>query len=446
MNLNLRAPYKPWQLRHLQRWALGLLACISLFVLDQMQRPAPAPPAQALIASGENANARTNSQPATWVTAAPRPPAPTPTSIPTSSAHHACDALALTPAQNLRWVAQGALPMPKGAAAAHASALLTMPADSPVALMAFWFSGERESGPQVQIAASALDRASGTWSTPRFVVNRHVLAQQLGAGVRRLGNPVAWLDAQQRIHLFVVGTGWGGWGASRIVHLQQTHADTAAATPPATPPTFSPVRTLPLSWLWNISFLLRNAPLPLADGGMVLPVHFEMGMKYPSALRMDAQGQLLGMVRMSQSRMGNTQYLQPTLLTRTPQHWIALLRDQRENGKIGAMQSLDAGTHWSDLPHLNLDNPDAAVAALNLGPKQMLLVHNPSTKDRTRLDLSYSQDGVHWHWLHTLAQGAPKAEFSYPFLTCVGKQVWISYTAERKTIAWQRFAPAQESP
>ena len=120
--------------------------------------------------------------------------------------------------------------MPASAAAAHASALLTMPAHSPVALMAFWFSGERESGPQVQIAASALDRASGTWSTPRFVVNRHVLTQQLGAGVRRLGNPVAWLDAQQRIHLFVVGTGWGGWGASRIVHLQQTDANTAADT------------------------------------------------------------------------------------------------------------------------------------------------------------------------------------------------------------------------
>lgn len=32
---------------------------------------------------------------------------------------------------------------------------------------------------------------------------------------------------------------------------------------------------------------------------MVLPVYFELGLKYPVALRFDAQGAFLGMVRMS---------------------------------------------------------------------------------------------------------------------------------------------------
>ena len=53
---------------------------------------------------------------------------------------------------------------------------------------------------------------------------------------------------------------------------------------------FEPVRVLPLSWWWNTSFLVRNAPLPLADGGMVLPAYFEIGVKYPVALRFDAAG------------------------------------------------------------------------------------------------------------------------------------------------------------
>lgn len=62
---------------------------------------------------------------------------------------------------------------------------------------------------------------------------------------------------------------------------------------------FEALRVLPLSWMWNTSHLVRTAPLPLADGGMVLTVHFELGMKYSVALRFDASGELRGMVRMS---------------------------------------------------------------------------------------------------------------------------------------------------
>jgi hypothetical protein len=154
-------------------------------------------------------------------------------------------------ARSLRRVAQGRIPMPEGARAAHASSLLVMPASSAAALTLFWFSGERESGPQVQIVASQLDRASHTWSAPQVVVNRQQMGAQLGFGLRRLGNPVPWRDAQGRTHLFVVATGWGGWAASRILHLRQRGPDSALQ--------FEPVRILPLSWLWNTSYLVRNA-------------------------------------------------------------------------------------------------------------------------------------------------------------------------------------------
>ena len=95
----------------------------------------------------------------------------------------------------LRPVASGAIPMPEGAAAAHASNLLAMPADHPAAVTAFWFAGDRESAPNVQIAASQFDRATQKWLPARYVVDRHLMGEQLGFGLRRLGNPVAWLDA-----------------------------------------------------------------------------------------------------------------------------------------------------------------------------------------------------------------------------------------------------------
>lgn len=334
-------------------------------------------------------------------------------------------------AAQLQRVAGGDVPMPPGTAAAHASSLLPMSAGHAAALSLFWFSGERESGPLVQIAATQWDRATQAWLPPRFVVNRHQMGDLLGHGLRRLGNPVAWTDAQGRMHLFVVATGWGGWAASRVLHLQQSSASQDLAEL-----AFAPVRVLPLSWLWNTSFLVRNAMLPLQDGGAVLPVHFELGLKYPATVRLDANGEFVGLTRMS----NRTHNLQPSILPQSPTQWVALMRDERHGGKVTAARTDDGGAHWTDLPDLPLGNPDAAVAGFALGPKQMLLAHNPTPEGRARLDLSRSADGLQWTLQQTLAKGAEEAEFSYPALAWADGALWISYTVDRATLSWQRFA------
>jgi predicted neuraminidase len=331
----------------------------------------------------------------------------------------------------------GTIPMPAGAAAAHASNLLAMPASHAAALTAFWFAGDRESAPNVQIAASQFDRATQQWLPARTVVDRHVMGEQLGFGLRRLGNPVAWLDASNRLHLFVVATGWGGWAAARILHLVQRSADNRLAQLELVP-----VRVLPLSWLWNTSFLVRNAPLPLADGGMVLPAHFEIGLKYAVALRFDRSGEFLGMVRLSQ----RTHVLQPTLLAQTPSQWIALMRDTRPDGRITAAQTRDGGQHWSDWADLALVNPDAAVAGLALAPGQLVLAHNSSPESRQRLDLSSSVDALHWSTLQPLAHGGAGDEYSYPAMAWADGGLWLSYTDHRRSIAWQRFGLAEVKP
>lgn len=329
--------------------------------------------------------------------------------------------------------------MPEGAKAAHASSLLVMPQDQAAALTVFWFSGERESGPRVQIVASQLDRLTHRWSPPRVVADRHVLSARLGYGLRRLGNPVAWLDAEGQVHLFVVATGWGGWAASRILHLKQDRsASHGAASSDAL--VLEPVQVLPLSWLWNTSHLVRNAPLPLRDGGMVLPVHFELGLKYPAVLRMDSHGHFMGMERVS----SRTHLLQPTLLAQSPQQWLALMRDERPQGKVGAAVTLDGGLHWQDLPDLRLDNPDASVSGLAMASGQMLLAHNSSVGTRATLDLSLSGDGKNWSLLSNLAHGAPLDEFSYPSLAWADGSLWISYTVDREHLAWQQFAVPKE--
>ena len=359
--------------------------------------------------------------------ARPVAPGPAQAVVPLITAHGAP-----VQAASLQRVAMGAVPMPAGTTAAHASSLLPMPKDSASALSLFWFSGEREGGPMVQIAASQWDRASQAWLPARFVVNRHVMGHALGYSVRRLGNPVAWRDAQGRIHLFVVATGMGGWAASRILHVQQSSASQDLADL-----TFEPVRVLPLSWLWNTSFLVRNAPLALQDGGAVLPVHFELGLKHPEVVRLDDQGHFLGLTRLS-----NRPYLlQPSLVPTSPTHWVALMREERENGKIGAVATDDAGAHWTDLPDLPLGNPDSALAGFVLGPQQMVLAHNLTPDSRSKLFLSHGADPLHWIQQTTLAQGGPETEYSYPAMAWADGNLWISYTVDRTSLSWQRFSP-----
>lgn len=322
--------------------------------------------------------------------------------------------------------AAGRIPMPAGAAAAHASNLLALPPDQSAALQVYWFAGSRESGPDVQIAMSEFDRATQQWSPPAYVVNRHTAGGRLGYGLRRLGNPVAWRDAQGRVHLFVVATGLGGWAAGRILHLRQDA--------PQAP--FEPQRVLPLSWLWNTSHLVRAMPLPLADGGMLLPAYFELGIKYPLALRFDAQGEFRGMVRIS----GRGDLLQPTVLMRSETEWIALMRDNRAARQLRAAQTSDGGLHWQDLPDPGLPNPDSSIVGLSLQPGQMWLAHNPRTESRTQLALSRSGDGLHWTQVAMLAQGGDRSEFSYPSMAWVDGSLWVSYTEQRQAIAWQRFS------
>jgi hypothetical protein len=345
----------------------------------------------------------------------------------------AAAAIAPGPADPLapgRWVpvARGTIPMPPGVPAAHASVLVAMPAADSAALTTFWFAGDRESAPNVQIAASRFDRTRQSWSPARIVVNRHAMGAQLGFGLRRLGNPVAWVDVLGRMHLFVVATGGGGWAASRVLHLRQAAGSSASDLQ------FEPLRVLPLSWLWNLSYLVRTAPLPLADGGIVLPAYFELGAKTPVALRFDAQGEWLGMVRMSR----RTHVLQPTLLATSATDWLALLRDTRPNGKIGVSQTNDGGQTWFDAPDLPLDNPDAGVATLSVGA-QHLLVFNPSTSSRQGLRLAQSVNGSQWATARELETGMPGQEFSYPALAWADRSLWVSYTDQRKSIAWQRL-------
>jgi predicted neuraminidase len=320
------------------------------------------------------------------------------------------------------------LPMPPGVPAAHASSLLQLRGERGD-LLAAWFAGTRESGADVQIWMARFDASTSRWSAPQAVLDRHALSKgRLGFGIRRLGNPVLWQDVGGRIHLFVVATGLGGWAASRV--LQATLRSSSGGYQVAD------AQVLPLSPLWNISTLVRTNAVALTDGGALLPLYFELGLKYPMALRLDPQGRWISAVRLSSQRGG----LQPAVVPTSATQALALMRDFDAKA-VRAAHTSDTGRSWSDLPAAPVPNSNSSVAALRLPDGSLLMAANPLTDGRHELALLRSRDGLQWRREATLERSKMGDEYSYPAL-CLGQNgrvVHVSYTWQRQRIRHRVF-------
>mgnify|MGYP001359789496 CR=1 FL=1 len=288
-------------------------------------------------------------------------------------------------------------------------------------LLAYWWAGKHESAPDVRVFMSRY--SGGAWSPPIAVVERNALGAELGHGIRRLGNPVVWVARDGRVHLFVVATGLGGWAASRVVQL--ISADQGR--------NFAPVRMLPLSPLFNTSVLVRNNPLATADGGWLLPLHFELGNKFGKLAAFNSSGTLRWLSRIGSS----TQALQPALIRTSGTRMTAVMRSQGGRHKLQSAISDDGGRSWQDQPDSELFNHDSAAAALTLTDGRLVLAHNHLPAfgtPRQALVLSTSGDGRQWVRAIDVRHGVPNEEFSYPSLQQVGSQLHLTYTERRQSI------------
>ncbi|MFC5513156.1 exo-alpha-sialidase [Massilia jejuensis] len=314
------------------------------------------------------------------------------------------------------------IPMPDNTPSAHASSLAKIPGG----MLAFWWAGSRESGPDVKVYAAR--SRDGKWSAPWEVASRDSLGRALGFGVRRIGNPVAWTAPDGQVNLYVVATGLGGWAASRIVHLVSPDAGAS----------FTVRRLLPLSPLLNTSVLVRNAPIALSDGGWWLPVYFELGIKYPMLMAFDAQGEPTRLQRIG-ARMST---LQPALVPMSDKEVRAWMRDASAEQRVQHAYSHDGGASWKDLPALDLPNHSTSLAATRLSSGDILMLHNhvaAGGSARSILRLSISKDGHAWRTIDDIASGKAGDEFSYPAMHQSGDELHVTYTHQRQAIAYHAY-------
>ena len=295
---------------------------------------------------------------------------------------------------------------------AHASTIV----ETSDGLVAAWFGGTRERDPDVGIWVSRRDDTE--WSTPIEVAN----GVQPDGKRHPCWNPVLFQPANGPLLLFYkVGPSPSEWWG-----LVRTSTDRGR--------TWSDPITLPPGILGPI----RAKPIEL-DGGVLLAgsstehggwvVHME---RYSG----DWTAASLGSPAAWQKTDGLNDpqvfgAIQPTILVHSPASLQILCRSRQ--GVITEAWSTDSGRTWSRMTATTLSNPSAGIDTVRLRDGRFLLVYNPTTKDRARLDIAMSSDGTSWHSVVVLEDSA--GEYSYPaMIVSRDGLVHVTYTWRRERI------------
>ena len=311
--------------------------------------------------------------------------------------------------------------LPQEVPAAHASSIVGL-RDGGV--LVAWFAGTREGAADVTIEMA---RVKPEGDAERWTALRRTQLESLShRAIRKLGNPVIWLDASGQLHLFVVSVSLGGWSGSAVNHLTSHNLGRD----------WSWGSRLILSPLLNLSTLVRTPPLQLAEGSIGLPCYHEFLHKRSRWVQLSADGRVLDSVPIY--RAGDS--LQPAVAALDEQRALAVMRAPSGGPRqVLAASTGNAGGSWHSLTPLDIPNPDSSVALLRLDDGALLMAANPLQSGRGVLQLFLSANGGgSWQAGRVVESGA--GEYSYPALALgPGGVFHLSYTLDRTHIRLRTF-------
>jgi predicted neuraminidase len=273
----------------------------------------------------------------------------------------------------------------------------------------FWYGGTREGSKDTSIYSRVLNRVDNSWSDIQEVMTRQLAIRDTRRYIRKLGNPAAVVKGDE-LWLFFVSASPGGWATSSVNLSVSTDSGY----------TWGPVRRLISSPFLNVSTMVRDVPLAVRNGDVILPAYHEFIGKFAELLQLDSAGNVTRKYRISQRR----EAIQPVLLPVDTNNAIAFMRNTSaaDPGKIWFSRSEDGLSDWAELEPLALPNPDAAVTVVQLHTvDELLMVFNNHPQERDDISMAYRSDsGAAWQLIHQFEtrEGSENEHnpFSYPFL------------------------------
>ncbi|NBA94929.1 exo-alpha-sialidase [Pseudomonas sp. R5(2019)] len=271
----------------------------------------------------------------------------------------------------------------------HSSSVTALPGGN---LMAVWFAGSREGAADVQVRASRFDANSGEWGAEQVLATRESTRTGTLKHIRKLGNPVIAMAPDNRLWLFYVSVSVGGWAGSAINAMVSDDLGRS----------WSPPRQLITSPFFNISTLVRAAPVFHADGSIGLPIYHEFLGKFAEYLYLSADGEVINKFRISRG----TNALQPTIVPQDERRAVAMLRYAGDtHHRVLASRTEDAGQTWSEPYPLEPANPNSSLAAVGTPDDGLLVALNDLRDGRFKLSLYGTDPGLaDWRNLAELDQ------------------------------------------
>jgi len=277
-------------------------------------------------------------------------------------------------------------------------------------LVCAWYAGSYETARDVSVWMATAPGVAGdeteaiAWATPRVVIDRPSATEQLARFVDKIGNAVVFPDDTGRLWLVYVTIAIGGWSGSTLNACSSMDGGV----------TWTPSQRLATSPFFNISELVRAAPVRLDSGEIVLPVYHECMGKFPELLWLRPEGDAL---RVRKARLaGGRSLLQPAIVPLDGRRCLAFLRDHSPARRLVVQRSLDTARTWSPPVPTPLPNPDASVAAVRLSDGTVLVACNLAKQGRATLDLVLFDPAADtWHRLAPL-DNEPEERFAYPYM------------------------------
>lgn len=286
-----------------------------------------------------------------------------------------------------------------------------------------FYAGSEEYADDTAIYGARLPKGSTQWTNPVAVADTPHQAE---------GNPVVWQAPDGKVWLFYVVRTGATWSTSIIQAKVSTDGAKTWSDPMVV--SFTP------------GMMVRNQPLALPEGGVLLPAYYEVGedTEFVSPdtcslfFRYDPKKHTWTETNRIRSRLGN---LQPAVVAITKDYFVCYCRaggsyEDVPDRRLVRAESRDGGRTWSEGKETEFKNPNAAVEFLRLRNGHLLLLYNDSTAVRTPLTAALSVDGdKSYPYRLNLFEGTDA--FAYPSaIQADDGKIHLVFSARERTVIY----------